>query len=266
MILYAVVAVLLMLAAFVAAMAGIGGGVLYTPLQVLLGVDIHSAATNGLFLIIILSLSATRIYHRKGRIDWRLVLVLEIFTAAGGFAGGYLSDFIPSVALIVLLACVVTAAGICMLLGKQRSNVHADGAAWYLWHRAIYSERYTINMLVAIPLSFAAGAVSGMVGIGGGVIKVPMLALIFGVPIDIAVASSIVMVGITAAGGFAGHMLSGHLDWKLVLLCAPAVFAGAWVGAHTMTRMNKRQLKTVVGIVMLAIALGLMVKLIVQSI
>lgn len=262
LVLYAVVAVLLMLAAFVAAMAGIGGGALYTPLQVLLDVDIHSAAANSLFLIIILSLSATRIYHKKGRIDWRLVFVLEIFTAMGSFAGGYLSDFVPSTALIVMLACVVVAAGIGMLLGKQRSHVHADDGAWYLWHRTLHGERYTLNMLIAPPLSFVAGAISGMVGIGGGMIKVPMLALIFGVPIDIAVASSIVMVGITAAGGFAGHAIVGHFDWKLSLACAPAVFIGAWIGAHTMLRMNKRRLKQVVGIVLLAIALGLIVKLI----
>ena len=85
---YIGIVVTLMIVAAFAALVGIGGGVLYTPLQVLYGIDIHSAAANSLFLIVILSLSATVTYRRAQRIDWQLAFVLEIFTVAGGFAGG----------------------------------------------------------------------------------------------------------------------------------------------------------------------------------
>ena len=119
---YIGIAVTLMIVAAFAALVGIGGGVLYTPLQVLYGIDIHSAAANSLFLIVILSLSATVTYRRAQRIDWQLAFVLEIFTVAGGFAGGYLSDFIPPRPLTALLIATLVFVSFIMLRHQPRDH------------------------------------------------------------------------------------------------------------------------------------------------
>ena len=91
--------------------------------------------------------------------------------------------------------------------------------------------------------------------------KVPMLVLLFGIPMDIAVATSGFMVGITALGGFAGHFAAGHFDWRMGLILAPAVFIGAQIGAHTMLRINRERLKRIFGIAMFVIAIGLFLRL-----
>lgn len=250
------------MAAFLAAMLGIGGGVVYTPLQIFFGVGIHEAAATSLMLIVVLSFSATSVYHRAGRVDWALALLLEAFTASGGFAGGYISDFLPQDILIIILMAVLVFTGISMLRGRGRiSGRHGVKHAWYRWRRTRCGEEYELNLLAALPICFFAGALSGLVGIGGGVIKVPMMVLLFGIPMDIAVATSGLMVGITAIGGFAGHLVQGHFDWRMALMLAPGVFVGAQIGAHTMLRIDRERLKRIFGAVMLILALGLFTRL-----
>jgi len=259
----AVLGLCLALAAFAAAMLGIGGGVVYTPVQVFFGLDIHQAAATSLVLIMILSIGATSVYHRAGRVDWAVAILLEIFTAAGGFAGGFVSDYIPQRILIVVLTVAVTFSGYLMMQGRAVGDAgKAVKHAWYRWRRTSLGETYELNILLALPISFFAGALAGMVGIGGGIIKVPMMVLLFGIPMDIAVATSGLMVGITAMGGFAGHLAKGHFDWRMALILAPGVFAGAWIGAHTMLRVDRELLKKIFGIAMFLIASGLIVRMI----
>lgn len=249
-------------AAFFASMLGIGGGVVYTPVQVFFGIGIHEAAATSLLLIIILSISATSVYRRAGMVDWAMALLLETFTATGAFAGGYLSDYLPQNVLIIVLMAVVAFAGIGMLRGGN-SDAHAREAtsAWYRWRRASAGQEYELNLLMALPICFIAGAISGMVGIGGGIFKVPMMVILFGIPMDIAVATSGFMVGITALGGFGGHLAVGHFDWRMGLMLAPGVFIGAWLGAHTMLKIDRLLLKRIFGIAMLIIAIGLFLRL-----
>jgi len=256
--------VVLAAVAFVASMLGIGGGVAYTPIQVFFGIEIHTAAATSLFLIIILSLGATSVYHRAGKVDWKVTVLLEIFTATGGFAGGYLSSFIhQNILITILTAAVVLAGAVMMREGKDPENVSTKHA-WYKWRRDFGGLPYELNLLVAVPVCTLAGALSGMIGIGGGIIKVPMMVVLFGIPMDIAVATSGLMVGVTAIGGFAGHAVAGHFDWRMGLILTPGVFLGAWLGAHTMLRIDRRILKKIFGVAMFLIACGLMARMILK--
>ncbi len=255
-------AVLAVLAAG-AALVGIGGGAFYTPLQVLFGVDIHTAATTSLFLIAILSLSATNVYRRAGKIDWKLAAALEIFTIAGSFAGGYFSYAIPTVPLTIILTAALVAAGALMLHPATHAHeAHPKHQRWYYWKRTRLNHTYHVNLLIALPCSVCAGALSGLVGIGGGVVKVPLMVVLLGVPLEIAIATSAFMIGITAVGGFAGHAIAGHWDWRLSIVLAPGVFLGAWLGAHTMLRVRKDILRYVLGVFLLLIAAAVVARLI----
>lgn len=259
---YAVLISCLFAAAFFAAIMGVGGGVLYTPLQIFFGIDIHSAAATSLFLIIILSAAATIVYRKAKRIDWSMAVVLVLISIAGGFAGGVGSNFLSSDFLLILLTAVVVFAGINMITrkGTIRSACETQ-PAWYMWQREVNGESYAINIIIAVPASFLAGAVSGLVGVGGGIIHVPMLVLLFFVPIDVAIATSAFMVGLTALGGFTGHLIAGNWDWRLSLIAAPAVFIGARFGAHHMLKMEKTKLKKIFGVFMFLVAAGLILKM-----
>jgi uncharacterized membrane protein YfcA len=78
--------------------------------------------------------------------------------------------------------------------------------------------------------------------------------LVLGVPMDIAVGSSALMVGLTASGGFAGHLLHGHWSWKLSLVLAAAVFVGGQIGSRLTVKLDKRKLKVGFGWFLLVIA------------
>jgi len=257
---YAIVIALIAAAATVAAMLGIGGGSLYTPLQVLFGIDMHEAATSSLALILVISLTATRTFHRAGKIDWGLAIVLEIVTVIGSILAGYFSGHIPARVLTITLIVVLIIVGLTMLFlpSTTKTHLHHD-KGWYHWRRP---QGYTINLLVALPLSIVAGVLSGLLGIGGGIVKVPLMVMILGIPMHTAVATSAFMVGITALGGFAGHAFAGHVNWKFILIAAPAVLIGAWIGAHIMLKTPKQRLKKIFGIVVIIVAGLLIIRLI----
>ena len=259
---YIGIALSLTAVALVSAMMGIGGGSLLTSLQVIFGIEIHTAVATSLFLIIILSLSATRIYKQAGKIDWKMALTLEIFTFSGGFLGGYFSKNIPGDILAYTLVFVIIFSGVMILRNKNSAHPHiTKSKSWYHWDRSYDANKYTINCLIVFPISFIAGILSGTFGIGGGVLKVPLMILIIGMPADIAIATSVLMVGLTACGGLAGHLIVGHFNWKLALMLSPSVFIGAWIGAHTMLKINKDKLKKIFAVFMFIIASILVFKL-----
>jgi uncharacterized membrane protein YfcA len=249
-------AALMFIVAVAFSVVGQGGGVLFTPIQVWSGVDFHSAATNSLFLIMIMSLSTSIVFRRARRIDWGLVLVLEAASAVGGFLGGLGSTRLSGTTLTLLFAVVVAVAGVLMLrFFPTSSSPIRSSPAKIRWQRRTGQQQYSVNLLIALPISLIAGLTSGMVGVGGGILKVPMMVLLLGVPIEIAVGSSALMVGITAAAGFAGHVVNGHWDWRMSLALAVAVFLGGQVGSRVSLGLEKKRLQKGFGAFLLFVAL-----------
>jgi uncharacterized membrane protein YfcA len=250
-----VLAICTFVIALVFSMLGQGGGALYTPLQVWLGIDFHVAATTSLFLIMVTSAAASLVFHHAKRIDWPLAIALETVTTAGGFAGGLGSGWFSGATLSLIFAVVIGAAAVLMIRPVKEREPRAQGGGGFLvWSRTLGEQSYRVNMALALPFSFLAGALSGLVGVGGGLIKVPLMVLVLGVPMDIAVGSSALMVGLTASGGFAGHLLHGHWSWKLSLVLAAAVFVGGQIGSRLTVKLDKRKLKVGFGWFLLVIA------------
>ena len=257
-----ILAILLFIVAVVFSMLGQGGGVLYTPIQVWAGIDFHIAATTSLFLIMVMSLSASIVFRKAKKIDWPLVLVLEISTTLGGFIGGMSSSHFSGKSLSALFAALVAVAAYFMIRKFDFDRVRQQQReSPFSWHRRLGDQTYRVNLVIALPISFVAGLASGMVGVGGGILKVPMMVLLFGIPMDIAVGSSALMVGITAVGGFAGHATSGHWDWRASLILAVAVFAGGQIGSRISIGLDKKKLKKGFGWFLLAIAAMMLVRL-----
>jgi uncharacterized membrane protein YfcA len=242
-------------ASLVSSMVGQGGGVLYTPVQVWLGTEVHQAATISLFLIIVLSLSSFITFAKSGRIDWPLALVLESVTTTSAFFGGIFSIRIKEDVLLLVLAGAITTAALPLILSleNRRGEPICRGGPMS-WRRTINNEQYCINLLVAVPVSVLAGLVSGMVGVGGGILKVAAMVLLLGVPVDIAVASSSIMVGITAAGGLTGHLLSKTWEWKTAIPLAVIVFVGAQIGSRISVSLDKKMLEKILGWLLLGVA------------
>jgi len=259
--LIALLAAVFLVVSTVFAMLGQGGGALYTPIQVLTGIPFHEAATTSLLLIMVVSASSTIVFRKNKRVDVPLVLVLELITATGAFVGGLTSvKFSGSQLSLGFAAFIVFAALFMIFPVKSDRVIQRDKSGFFYWKRAFGNDRYVVNLAIALPASFAAGLASGLLGVGGGLIKVPLMVLLLGIPMDIAIGSSALMIGVTATTGFAGHVANGHWDWKLSIVLAIAVFVGAQVGARFSLKINKKTLKRLFGWFLVFVATVLVLK------
>lgn len=242
-------------------MLGLGGGIVYIPLLVLLGVDFHSAISTSLFLVVVNSVSATSIYLRNKKIDWGLVAVLESVTAVGGLLGGFASQLLPEKVLAVLFVAVVALAGVLML--RQSAPPPVADAVEVRWHwaRRAGAVQYAVPLHFVLPICFAVGMLSNLVGIGGGVLIVPTLVLLAHVPMDIAVGSSALMVGLTALTGLFAHAAAGQYDLRTWLVLGPAVVLGSQIGAHLSVRIDKQRLRKIFAVSTIVIALIMLAKI-----
>jgi uncharacterized membrane protein YfcA len=245
--------------AVVFSMLGQGGGVLYTPIQVLFGIEFHTAAATSLLLIMVASISSTLVFRTAHKVDWATGIALESSTTVGAFCGGWASHYISANALSAVFSVFIVFAAVFMLRDFERvKECPAGPSSFFAWKREVDGERYCINLPLGLPLAFIAGIVSGLMGIAGGLLKIPMLVVLFAVPMEIAVASSSFMVGLTAAGGFAGHLTQGHVNWKTILILSPIVFIGASIGARASLHVNEKKLKKIFGWFLLLIAAALL--------
>jgi uncharacterized membrane protein YfcA len=245
------------------ALLGVGGGVLLVPfLHLMLGYPLPSAAAISLATVIATSSSVTAGRAGQGLINLRVGMALEVATVAGSLVGGATAHLLAESTLqrlFGLLALVVAA----VTLGRlNRRNVILDPAVdpGRLGGRFYDAESgatvtYRIKRLpVALLVSFGAGSVSSLLGIGGGIIKVPALNAWCGMPMRAAAATSALMIGVTATGGAIIYYGRGDLS---PLAAAPAVLGvqfGSWVALHLGQRVPVRRLKFLMAAVLLVVA------------
>jgi uncharacterized protein len=238
-------------------MLGQGGGAFYVPMLLAVSVPFYVAASTSQALIVVVSISSMLIFARHGLIDWKLVFLVEPPTIAGSFLGGYLSVYIPPhVARLCFAGVLLIGAYFMYRPIRERSPLAPDGH-WWRWNRTGVAEPYAVNILELMPVMILVGFAAGMLGVGGGLLKVPALALLGGVPMGIAVGSSSLMVGATALTGLVGHLLQGHFDIKFALPLAAGVLAGSQIGPRLSVRTDRSRLKKYFAFLMAAISVWL---------
>lgn len=253
----------LFIAAGVSSMIGIGGGVLYVPILLAFGFPFYQAAAISLFIIMALSVSTSLVYHRVQLVDWKLALIIEPLTAIMSLIGGYYSFFIQIKELKILFILVLIVSGYFMIKPiKKIQDKFIIEKKWGYWSRKYGEEKYSVNLLIGLPIAALAGIVAGLLGIGGGVIIIPLLVLLLGVPMKIAVGTSCFMAGITALFGFWGHFFAGHFEPKMALIMALVVFAGAQAGSRISIKVDKILLKKIFAIFLFLISAWMMVNVV----
>ncbi len=237
-------------------MIGMGGGILYVPILLFAGFTFKQAPALSLILISATSLAALFNFWRNRKVDWKLALVIDPPTDIMAFVGGYFSALLPESVLRMILVVVLMVAGTLMLKGGvQGSNGGRARSGWWYWHRDFNGESYVVNLPLVLTATALIGILSGMLGITGGIIKLPIMVLLCGVPMDIAVATSTVMVAVTALSGLFGHALNQAVDWRIGLVLAGAAVIGGLLGSRISLNLDKKRLKRLFGIVVWLIAL-----------
>jgi len=248
------VAAVVFVLAVLMTMTGRGGGNFYVLVLVLAGQAIHQAATTGQLILMLSAVTGMLIFHKHKLVDWKLALVIDPPTDVMAFVGGYFSAHVSGITLKFLLAGLLVLAGFLMLL-KVKNRPIAEGKRFGYWHRRYGNEEYVVNLWIAIPITAAVGLAAGAVGISGGSFKVPLMVLLCGVPMRIAVGTSSAMVAVTALMGFTGHAISGHFDpwWAIPVACAAVV--GGMIGGKLAIKTNPQKLKVIFAFTTLAAAI-----------
>ena len=251
------------------ALLGIGGGVFLVPFLTLgLGFPIGTAAAISLATVIATSSSVSSSRAGQHLINLRLAMVLEVITAGGSLLGGMTAQLLAESTLDKLFGVVAAVVGVIMLSRIQRRNVLLDPTAdpGLLGGRFFDEESggmvtYQVKRLpVALLASFVAGNLSSLLGIGGGVIKVPALNAWCGVPLRAAAATSAFMIGVTAAAGAIIYYGRGQLDPALAGTAVLGVQLGSWGGVRLGERTSASWLKLLMALVLFFVSAMMFVR------
>ena len=245
------------------ALLGLGGGVFLVPfLNLVLGFPFGVAAAISLTTVI--ATSSTVSAGRAGRqlINMRLGMLLEVATAGGSFLGGITAQLIAQSVLQRLFGIVAVVVAIIMLTRLGRRNVILDPAAdpgilggRYYEDESRTTVTYRVRRLpVALVASFIAGNVSSLLGIGGGIIKVPILNAWCGIPLRAAAATSAFMIGVTATAGAVIYYGHGQLEPTLAAAAVLGVQLGSWGGMRFGAAASAKWLKILMAAVLFVVA------------
>jgi len=246
----------------IGAMLGLGGGVFLVPLLALaLGVPIRTAIAASLISVIATASASSTINLERGLVNMRLGMTLEVATSLGGLAGGLIAAALTQRQLFLTFGATLALMGVVMAMRSGRRNVISDVSVepGRLGGRLQEGDRsyvYRIRRLpVALTASLMAGAISGLLGVGGGIIKVPVLNTFCGIPIRVAAATSAFMIGVTGAAS--AFLYFGRGDVALHLTAAVAIGAlpGSLLGARLSQRVEARSLKIIMAVVLLLVGL-----------
>ena len=227
------------------ALIGVGGGLVLVPLLTVgLGVDVHAAIAVSLLGVIAVSTTASASYLTSGFADRRLALRLLAATAAGGILGGYIAGLVDGRVLSGAFGVVLALVALQMLRTRRTQKAEVVDEPGWLEFDASYVEPTTgqdvpyraRNVGPAAVVSVGAGAISGLLGVGGGIVNVPTMNVLMGVPIRVATTTSTYMLGATAAASGVLYLARGDID---PILAAPIVI-GMVVGARGGARLSHR--------------------------
>ncbi len=230
---------------------GLGGGILIVPLLTLVfNLPLLTAVGVSLVCVIVTSGASAGVYLERRVANLRLGMVLELFTAIGALAGGLLAFILPENGLELLFAALLMYVALTMarrrdpepVLGNATERA-GEGTAEHVVDRSflgtLSGPGYRIRHLrFGLVGSVVAGVTSALLGIGGGLVKVPVMHVLMGVPLRVATATSNLMIGITASASAIIYLLRGGIDPYVASPTAFGVFLGASLGSRIAHRIH----------------------------
>jgi uncharacterized membrane protein YfcA len=249
---------------------GLGGGILIVPLLTLgFGLALIKAVGVSLVCVIVTSGAAAGVYLERHVANLRLGMTLELFTACGALVGGLVAFLLPERVLQLLFGGLLVYVAVTMARRSEPARPVDDasgetiddgddaetadvpeaaaGAATAADDSLVArmsGPGYRVHRLGFGALgSIGAGVVSALLGIGGGLIKVPVMHVVMGVPLRVATATSNLMIGITASASAIIYLLRGGIDAYIAAPTAIGVFVGASIGSRVAQRIDLRILR-----------------------
>jgi uncharacterized membrane protein YfcA len=222
-------------------MFGVGGGIITTPaIQVLLGGSPYIAVGTPLPVIFPTALVGAFTYWRGGEVSTRAAAWAAGPGALGAIAGAALSAEIDPHWLLLITAVLISWQAVNVLRGKEyRIRERGSTSGW----------SYAL-------LGLFTGCVSGLLGVGGGIVFVPIVTMMLGMPLKRALGTSLVVIAAIAIPGTIVHAILGHIDWTIFAVLVVGVIPGARLGARIALGTKERTLRILVGIFLFTVAIA----------
>jgi len=254
-----------MLAGFLGALTGLGGGVVIVPVLTLaLGVDIKYAIGASLISVIATSSGAAAAYVKEGYSNIRIGMLLEIATTVGAILGAYLAAFTSTHIIAIIFGLVLLQSAYQSLLNGSPETgppIESDALAKRLRLASDYPlngapQKYGVqNVPAGFGLMFGAGALSGLLGIGSGAVKVIAMDRAMKIPFKVSTTTSNFMIGVTAAASAGVYLSRGYIDPRVAMPVMLGVLGGAFLGTRVLVHARVKTLRIIFGSVILLLAI-----------
>lgn len=256
------------LSAFVGSLVGLGGGIIFVPAMLFLfdNVEAFSWASPqtivgiSLITMVFTGMSSTLAYYKLKRVDIRTGIIFLIGSLPGSVFGSWMNTKmdVQSFSLYFGILMIVI---FCMMLVdreklmKDKQLKITDKTRTFVIDNETY--QYNVPLIPAFILSFAVGILSGLFGIGGGTISVPAMILLFGIPVQIAIGTSMFMIFFISMISSSTHIILGHIVWKYMLFFIIGSYIGGTVGARTSKLFTGKMLENFLKFVIVLAAIRL---------
>ncbi|HUK24475.1 MAG TPA: sulfite exporter TauE/SafE family protein [Terriglobales bacterium] len=256
-------------AGLLGALTGLGGGVVLVPLLILLfHVDIRYAIGASLVSVIATSSGAAAAYVKEGFSNIRIGMFLEIATTLGALLGAFLATIVPTSALAVIFGIVLLYSAYISRRPRppHERNLPPDRIATYLRMNGSLPEgngtRYynPQNVPAGFGLMFGAGTLSGLLGMGGGSMKVLAMDHTMKLPFKVSTTTSNFMIGVTAAASAGIYLNRGYVDPGIAMPVMLGVLAGSLLGTRILVRTETKQLRLIFSLVIAVLGLEMLYK------
>jgi len=259
-------------AGLLGSLLGIGGGIIIIPVLTLaLHINIRYAIGASIVSVIATSSGAAATYVRERLANLRVAMVLELATTTGALSGALIAGRISTRWLYLIFGAVMAYSSLMMFRkmrgGSARSDRPAPWADRLRLHSSYFDEALgkeiayrVVSTRIGLALMYLAGIVSGLLGIGSGVLKVPAMDLAMGLPVKVSVATSNFMIGVTAAASAGIYFSRGDIDPFVAAPVAFGVLVGAATGSRWLGRLQSSTIRLVFVTLLLWVAAQMLLR------
>lgn len=234
--------------------SGTAGAIMIPTITVFLSYSIHRAIGTSLIFDCIIGLVAGIIFIKKQKVKIKPALILGTSGIIGAFIGSRYTSIAPENGLNLIIAVLLIILGISFIINGVRKNADLLQSKFKF---NLFKKNQTITFIL---FGFIIGIISGFSGIGGG--GVVALGLIFILEYDVhtAIGTSLIMTFLIAGSGATGHILNGEYITPVAIIGSIGIAVGAFLGAVFANKINEDKLGRVIGVIVLILAIGIIIK------
>ena len=257
------------MAGFLGALTGLGGGVVLVPLlTIFFKVDLHYAIGASLVSVIATSSGSAAAYVKEGFSNIRIGMFLEIATTFGALLGAFLTAHVPTRAIAITFGLMLLYSAYVSRKTRTRGNTELppDPLATKLKMNSSFPDtngirHYNVyNIPTGFSIMFGAGALSGLLGIGSGALKVVAMDQAMKIPFKVSTTTSNFMIGVTAAASAGIYLSRGYIDPTLAMPVMLGVLIGSLMGTRVLVKTKTKSLRLVFSVVIVLLGIQMLIK------